>query len=115
MNFCPKDLCEKLVALGCKSISCAYWVEKSWGDDIEHGKQGMPFDVPAFTLEDFVANTEQAKENARNVWGTGIRGYSVPNDAFTIIKWLEPSDWNRHQMIDAPDPWKFLSETMRKE
>ena len=117
MKFASKDLCEKLVKMGCKSEARFGWGPYKepicLGDATFTMIHSMEI-VPAFTLEDFVANTEQARENARIVWGTkdmtpsGYRGQIVSES------WLS-YNVNRHAMIDAPDPWKFLEETMRKK
>ena len=112
MNFCPKDLCEKLVKMGCKSESGD--VYSCEAKEILSGCTPCENCTPAFTLEDVVANTEQAKENARIVWGDSAQPMVVSREERDfLIKVLV--DDKRHKMIDAPDPWKFLEETMRKE
>ncbi len=100
------------MALGCKSDSCAYWVEKSWGWDVLYGKQRLPGLLFCFFLEDFVANTEQAKENAQTAWG---KTYLKGDEDIVVYDLRARWDACRHAMIDAPDPWKFLEERMRKE
>lgn len=108
MNFAPKDLCEKLIERGCHSLNPFYY--KSNGKLAEYGTYEPSF-VPVFTLEDFVANTEQARENAKIVW-PGVTAVDA-NDPLegNLSAWA----LNRHAMIDADDPWKFLESTMRRE
>ena len=104
MNFTPKKLCEKLVKMGCKSDTNIRFYKCD--PDPIRGVQ-----IPAFTLEDFVANTEQARENAKIVW-PGVTAVDA-NDPLegNLSAWA----LNRHAMIDADDPWKFLESTMRRE
>ena len=110
MNFAPKDLCEKLVKMGCRTSGFYHYggdqMKRQWlGVD---GGITYSENVSAFTLEDFVANTEQAKENAKIVWNEELKSYGLPPPTIN-------HEYYRHLLIDAPDPWKFLEETMREK
>jgi len=103
MNFCPKELCEKLVELGCK----AEWKildVKCHGCGNEFG----PSRYPEFLLEDFVAKTEQADKNFDCVIRHSLKDMGRLDDD-TIETLVHKY---RHQMIDADDCWVFLKESM---
>lgn len=101
MKFAPKELCKKLEGMGCKSESDFYYsryepqmTEPFYKDSRTEHIARLFY---AFTIEDFIGTHEQAKENARIVWG---------------LQWPETYMSCRHDMIDSADWVKYLEETM---
>jgi hypothetical protein len=68
MRFLPKDICEKLVEMGCKSNS-GHWFrsDASIYGQLNEGDINYTEATPVFTLCDFVATEEYAKENCRKL------------------------------------------------
>lgn len=110
MKFAPKELCKKLIKMGCKSDHFGYQ-----NDRLIHYSNGprelLLFGeiIPAFTLEDFVGTHEQAKENAKIVWGDDGK-YRMNNPK---KEWVLVYDFHRHKIIDSDDWTKYLKETIK--
>lgn len=109
--------------MGCKSESEFYWCyledEKTDGRWVlspicESAYYYSKERIPAFSQNDFTGCDEQARENARIVWGNNIiHPTSTCDECGT--KYNQKFNWqiHRHRMIDAPDAAKYLEETMR--
>lgn len=122
MKFFSKKLCEKLQKLGCRSSSNHYWVwdvtgKEKFANPISEGHlNSLTFSeesknyrcIDAFFQNDFTGCHEQAKENAKIVWGN-IETY---NDYTGNIN--NSWDFHRHEMIDAPDAEEFILATMKE-
>lgn len=127
MNFFPRELCEHLAAMGCKSESGFYY------KTFENGKIMPGFGIcfsgvgckqhpPAFSQNDFTGCHSQARENAKIVWGNGAvcdkcgRWMSQPcpwdRNGTHQGDFIGAMKYHRHKMIDAPDAAKYLEETI---
>lgn len=131
-TFAPRELCENLQAMGCKTESPFYYVwteggsvgalvygiEKPEPQEVFEGK--IMVSIPAFTQNDFTGATQQADDNCKIVW-PGFHTY----EAEIISKSLgyaPPSylDWyqRKHGMLDfnrEKENWhQYLERTMRK-
>lgn len=85
-----------------------YWVEIHRSEKPEYL---YPM-VPCFSQNDFTGCHEQARENAKIVWGDACHEkpcHTGDDD--------RPHDWvwvnHRHAMIDATDADEYLKETMK--
>ena len=119
MKFFPRELCEKLQKLGCKSESESFYICGK-----VHDRQS---DIQMFSQNDLTGCHPQARENAKIVWGDGKQFYcpcceqSEPpyesqehngneEDCFNYKLFY----YHRHVMIDAPDAEEYLKETMKE-
>lgn len=126
MKFFSRELCERLQELGCKSDSSdQVWFydqeaykshDSDWFLDYRHTVDDCYGDVPTipvFSQNDFTGCHQQAKENAKLVWGA-----TCPENPCPTGDDDRPHEWvwgnHRHAMIDATDAEEYLKETMRE-
>lgn len=100
MRFFPKEICQKLVELGCVSSSNFIWKQMNLdknGYFTTYGFKSDLTDTEAFTLLDFIDTTEQAKENMEKVF----RGHSVYR--------------HLHAIIDSPDGIEYITNVVSEK
>lgn len=120
MRFLPKTTCEKLVKMGCETLSRHFW----------HGDNESPFCInniawhipnewepliKAFTLEDFVSTDEYAKENCRKIWPDKSEDgkFSFKYKMNTPKgEWVTHSDFFRQEIIKSKDWVEFISKAV---
>lgn len=132
MEFLPKEICLKLLGMGCKS-QCGFGydstghIRKLPNDSIA----GLALDefgpyTTAFTPWDFVGTSKQARENARILWGEE----SVDSLGTTESQWREEVNaghiksgfasgeesysYHRHACIDAEDAVKYICDAVER-
>lgn len=118
-QFAPKELCEKLQAMGCKSESDFIWApQKSPAGSIDYiliyrfGESSM---TAALTQNDFTGATDQARQNAKIVWGeSSYNGVKYLTDDNYSTDCMTNVESHRHAMIDSKDWVKYLEQTMKK-
>lgn len=117
MKFFQKEICEKLVKLGCVSLSNHEWWGKKFAtqtsytvwsltDASDYQTSNSFYVVQAFTLLDFLSTEEYARENCRILFGD-----RKANDMeFSWCTGCQESccgmglDWHvRHAILDSPD------------
>lgn len=119
MKFCDIETSRKLVELGCRSESGQSWFElQEFGpfNDKQsefnkrfylceaskiRGKQ-----VPAFTILDFLGDTEVALENCRLMFGE--------NEKMKDGKYQLACDHERHALLNSTDQIKYISDAVRE-
>ncbi len=120
MKFLPENLCKKLIKMGCISECQFFWYG---GNSPAHlGDSNFANHPEAFCLEDFVGIHEQAKENARIVWGNAINEDNI-SDPFPSIEVVtdeggyyfeaKSCDLHRHAMIDSEDWVEYLEKFIK--
>ena len=137
MNFASKSLSRRLQAMGCKSESGAKWFrdgkiyfimseDHPSFYDWDHGDPS--FVMTAFSCEDFIGPSEQARENARILWsrpyvcntcgkeyaGSKFCGTSkIMPHAYTVAE----TTYHRHTLIDLPEAefWPYIEAALGKE
>ena len=76
---------------------------------------GCVFEGDQARIDEIVLITEQARKNAKIVWSHRC----IRDDLIDSIKYAfgQPNTIKdfKHQMIDADDPWLFLSETLNEK
>ena len=118
MTFAPLDLCSKLVNMGCKSVSDFGWhVDFREPLCLADGSHSLTVYmrscmIAAFTLEDFVGTTPEARENARIVFGPRHRR-SYEDQGRPFNPSCTCRDCSRHRMIDSTSWIKYIEETMK--
>ena len=95
-KYIPKDICKKLVRMGCVSESKFYYTIGGLQHCDVHRYGGDL--VPAFIPWDFVENSQKARENAKILWPQGIYKYG---NAIKV-------DIARHDCIDSADAVEFI-------
>ena len=120
-----REFSEKLQKMGCVSQSTYYWfrdntdgidkitnLPRDFMISISGGKVDDP-NIRVFEQNDFTGATEQARENARIVWGAAAEG----NDVAENIRYKYGSTYHRHSMIDhtATPWWQYIERTMREK
>lgn len=133
----PRELCEKLQAMGC--VSESGW---GWPDNMLEEKSPVylgryaPGDIQAFFQNDFTGATERADENCKIVWpGDFKKTYSKIPDGLIIFAEMEkvescwPCEWkmfkslmiechrerDRVKFVEKGEAWfEFLERTMKK-
>ena len=116
MTFADRKLSRQLFELGCKSES-----EKGYRGDDEGDVQAKYYwevhvNIPAFHSSDFLAPTEQARENCRILFPKGWTAYVAGQWAevdesyryqsrtpFVMEKWSH----SQHKLLDLPDEKSF--------
>lgn len=130
----PRELCEKLAAMGCKTESQMLWRKEvglffllriEWKNDD---------DVPAFFQNDFTGATEQADENCKKAFGEQTHDDSFGKSRCPYCKAemrLDAEDgrdycwlYLKRQMIEchrinyhhnkAEKWWQYIERTMRE-
>ena len=106
MKVFSRELCEKLQKLGCKGESDLGFVEYNgnWFPAYMASDEDNRKLIPVFSQNDFTGCHEQAKDNAKIVWGNGESGV-----------WRHEYIRLRHAMIEAPDAEEYLKETMKRD
>lgn len=108
MRFLPKEICEKLIEMGCKNQCFFYWYKDLYDypivDKSNYKEEFPEHYIPAFSLEDFVGTHEQAKENAKIIW-SGVEAISDDPLDGNGPKWL----LNRHELIDSDDWVEYIT------
>lgn len=109
MEFFPRELCQKLMEMGCVSESGFYWYEFKDGRLLV-GREVEDFYVEyepkklcqAFCQNDFTGCTERARENAKKRWGVVEYGgdFREAGPSETTELWI----LKRHAMIDHKGP-----------
>lgn len=129
MIFFPRELCERLEKLGCKSESGYWWIKNydgTWRTKPEYrsllrvySPASKGFYVPAYYQNDFTGCSEQARENAKIRWGYHyVCRFSgkEPDHCGCCDDYCQAQPafgFHRHAMIDAPDAAKYLEETIK--
>lgn len=120
MKFAPRELCEKLEAMGCKSDSAFYYSgNKDFSEEwivlprVCFAREDLPFKTQAFTQNDFTGATEQARKNAEIVWPDILDPSSEDADGNYTEVLEQPSKELRHAMIDSDNWVEYLERTMR--
>lgn len=110
MNFCPRELSEKLQRLGCVSIS-KFWSGSE--DDIFFSDVEDPWDgdIKLFILEDFLGSHPEAIENCKKIWIKKEITECPVCDTEGVWK-LDEWVFRRHVMLDVSDQWAYLERTM---
>jgi len=113
VNFASRELSQKLKEMGLKSISGVSYLacgrkELEWRlfFDVQKPCRCKNNSSPAFSLDDFIGNTEQALKNCEIVWGN----YPEVCD-HRYKNWKD----HRHSYLDSgKDFWVYLEETMKE-
>lgn len=121
MKFLPKSTCEALVKMGCKSESEFFYPIEEVNNSslcVRHSTQHqyfkIPFGPPAFTPCDFLADTDQARENCRKLWPQK-RMVNVPCPGGRIGCEEEEWDKYRHALLDVKDQVMFLVKAVEEK
>ena len=134
MEFTDLELSKKLVEVGCWSDSMYRWClfqdnleDKIWEPHLiwlqadgapfiaYEGKRFMQLtSIPAFTLSDFVGTHEQARENARLVWGNKNMAPAAYQGQMLDDTW-RAFNVARHAMIDAPDWREYVRASLGED
>lgn len=114
MKFFKKELCKKLLKLGCVSESDMFhWFgpgidgehllhrSKFYPDDYLENREG---NLPAFSIYDFLSDEEYCKENCKKVFGEkehpGAWSFDWENE--------------RHRWLDSENQEAFIEEAVER-
>lgn len=89
MHYFERKLCVKLLTLDCVSDSCGFYSITNGlffyshinGQSVDSVPFDPPTSIPAFTVYDFIAPTEQARSNAYN-----LCAYSKTIEKFYLLR-----------------------------
>lgn len=128
MRFLPKNICEKLVKIGCKTDGFAYYgsppnfpngvilYKKDFQPD--DYLENIPYLIPAFTLEDFVGTHEQAKENRKIIFPDKfcIDCNKIAEQDCKAFHLRQEGDYYfLNEIVNSKDWVEFISEVVDKK
>lgn len=139
IEFAPRELCENIQAMGCKSESGFYWTQtkdryellnKSDAWNLAYWRDGLDkinLEIMAFIQNDFTGATKQAQENCKIVWHSTLLRVeskefegSLYGEGFTVGFMTGPSfKIHPYMMIRCHVTteefwWQYIQRTMKK-
>lgn len=140
MEFLPLEICRKLTAIGYKTESGFVWINRllkiteTNEEPIIALLQNVIFDwepnaeilCPAFTPWDFIGTSEQARDNARILWGDEIATPDPKDVDFggisgqltsMICLVANPGGWKkrREDCINSDDAVAYIVEAIERK
>lgn len=110
MNFFPRELCEKLEKIGCKSESENFYVPAHvsthplYNLELEYvNKEDLEKSIPAFYQNDITGCHEQARENM-NLIVQSINQEKLPVNIPNIL---------RYHLIDCKKPEEYIAKLLK--
>ena len=116
MTYFKKDLCEKLVEMGCMAGVIEsdnifgigfYYSETELCLHDELSAKALRL-IPAFIEQDFTGSSEQARKNAEIVW----HGRHVLEDGGGYFRDTEKYKVMRHELIDSDNPEQLIRDAV---
>lgn len=118
MKFAPLELCKKLVELGCKSESGFHWChyfKREGGLNFNSLCVHEELPIPIFEQNDFTGCHEQARENAKLVWGDmKVMDVDLNEEGDVVHSHIKFWQGKRQDMIESDDWVKLLEESLNE-